>query len=126
MRNCFLTVIFVLFFTSCEIDDLSGNSIILFNFSREKIVEISAYKDRFYHSEGSYGYYVGQNLLYTFAINVSPGDLHVFEIPEGHYYFEVKTETGESFLSKEIYHTGILFDQIVFSVDYEVLEYDSH
>jgi hypothetical protein len=114
----------LLLFVSCDIEDLPDGTIIFYNFSPVTITELKVY-DSSVTGQGHYGnVYTKRNLVYTYAGEIKAAKLHQFVLPGGvEYFFEVKTEEGETYEGGHFETFGTM--NVIFSVDYDVLEYDT-
>jgi hypothetical protein len=123
-----LTAALLLLPVSCDVEDLANGTIIFYNFSPLTVTELKVYDS--IEAEESSKYkpaYEKKDLLYTYAGGIKSGKDHRFVLPENYeeYIFEVRTEEAGV---DEPYEGGRFGSfgttHIVFSVDYDVLEYD--
>ncbi|MDR2052600.1 MAG: hypothetical protein LBP80_04220 [Treponema sp.] len=100
-------------------EDLSDGTVIFYNFSPVTVMELNVYDSM---KTGSS--YSKKDLVYTCADDIKTARDHIFALPEKHkaYFFEIKTEEGETYEGGPFGSFGIT--SIIFSVDYDVLEYE--
>jgi hypothetical protein len=104
---------FALAVVSCSGEsDLSGASVVFYNFSSLTITELTVYRPE------------TLNAVHTYTGGIAPDRYHIFELPGGNYIFKAKTEDGALYGSEKIFHTAVLYTDVILSVDYEILEYD--
>jgi hypothetical protein len=109
---------------SCNQEKFSDETIAFYNFSPATVTKLEVYDSK--DAPGSSRYnplYEKKDLLYTYTGNIKTGTYDIFEIPsDGHHIFiDVTTEEGETYEGDSFFFN--MTATIVFSVDYDVLEY---
>jgi len=120
MKNYFLKLIpliFALLCISCK-EEVGKDAVVFHNFSPQSVIEIKAY------SEKVNGVFNSNDCVYAYTGIIKSYHYHVISgLPKESYYLEVMTEDGEVYNGGSFSHHGIIYDMIVFSVDYELLDY---
>jgi hypothetical protein len=111
----------LLLLASCNIENLSDGTIIFYNFSPAAITGLKVYDSSL---EGAgHGTYTKKDIVYTYTGAIKTADYHIFVLPKYiEYFFEVTTEEGEIYEGGPFGSYGEV--NIIFSVDYDVLEYN--
>ncbi|MDR1587243.1 MAG: hypothetical protein LBS57_07300 [Treponema sp.] len=106
-----------LLLASCA-EDLGSGTIIFYNFSPVTVTELKAYD-----SARPVNTTIKNDLVYTHTGIMGNAAYHTFWLPEGvEYFFEVRTAGGETYEGGPFSNYGIT--GVMFSVDYDLLEYD--
>jgi hypothetical protein len=105
---------------SCT-EDLSDGTIVFYNFSPVVATELNVFSSVETSSRRD-SVYVKSDLAYAYSGGISPATYHMFVLPEDKYFFEVKTEEGETYEGGPFSNSYKM--AVVFSVDYDVLEYE--
>lgn len=125
MKFFFKVAAILLLLVSCDLEDLPDGTIIFYNFSPVTITELKVYDSS--TTGGFYSEYIKKDLVYTYTGEIKTAELHQFVLSERlGYFFEVKTEEGETYEGggEDFDNFGPL--DVIFSVDYDILEYDGY
>jgi len=131
MRKRFLNLA-VLFFTmycmSCS-KEVSEEGVVLYNFSPQTIKELKAYNCEVIRETNNTYSYIQKDCVHAYTGDIKPHNYYAFELSlsslsDKWFFLEVRTEEGEVY-NKRFRHEGEMYGNIVFSVDYELLDYNA-
>jgi hypothetical protein len=106
---------------SC-VESLDDGTTFFYNFSPVTVTELKIY-DSVNTGSLSRPSYNKKDLVYAYPGGIKTGGYHEFVLKEGDCFFEVKTEEGEVYEGGPFSIRSYRY-HIVFSVDYDLLEYD--